>query len=76
MIASRSGLLIAAQRAISSSVRPQPAQSPVAGSMAHMLMQGEMIVLGKLIWRLLVVLREGTASIERASARREVFFIA
>jgi hypothetical protein len=44
MIASRSPSFIEPQRAISSSVRPQPEQNPVAGSIEHTLMQGVAIM--------------------------------
>ena len=40
MTAARSASLIAAQRAISSSVRPQPLHSPLAASIVQTLMQG------------------------------------
>jgi hypothetical protein len=43
MIRARSDSLIEPQRAISSSVRPQPEQSPVAGAIAHVLTQGDSI---------------------------------
>jgi hypothetical protein len=43
MIRWRSASVIAAQRAISSSDRPQPAQSAVHASIAHTLMQGDWI---------------------------------
>jgi hypothetical protein len=43
MTRARSGSLIDPQRAISSSVRPQPEQRPVAGAMTQTLMQGESI---------------------------------
>jgi hypothetical protein len=39
----RSASPIDPQRAISSSVRPQPVQSPVAGAMTQTLMQGDCI---------------------------------
>jgi hypothetical protein len=44
MIASRSSSFIDAQRAISSSVRPQPEQSLVVESIVQTLMQGEAIL--------------------------------
>ncbi len=44
MISSRSSSRIALQHAISSSVRPHPAQKPEAGFMTQTLMQGEEII--------------------------------
>jgi hypothetical protein len=46
MIASRSLSDIEPHRAISSSVRPQPEQRPVAGSIEHTLMQGVAVIAG------------------------------
>ena len=44
MIATRSAWLIAPQRAISSSVRPQPAHRPVDWFITQTLMQGVSII--------------------------------
>ena len=44
MIRDRSASLIEPQRAISSSVRPQPEHSPVAGAITQTLMQGDSMV--------------------------------